>query len=411
MPLAPVPAPLDSAWVTPLWLTAAFVAAGSATLLTAAVTGAFSAARREGHWSERARRRWPSMNAVAAFGVAAPLAFGVISALRTFDPPPLPARLFGLLSGLSALSGAAVASIVVARRTRALPPSIVQCVRSWIVTATLFRVAPLAVLLGVAVMPPRPGPLTLVVVALVGILIVAMGAGGATRLLVLLGIAKPASDDVRAMVERAAARAGTSVGSVVVVESEHANAAVFPIPRDVLVLRPVLDFPREEIEAIFDHEAGHLAESRIVAWWRLVPGLAFTPLAAVVPVTTGISALAGMTLGLLAISLSWLGTTIARRLEVRADAHASDVESHGEDEAARGAYARALTRLAEVNLIPAVGWAKGTHPHLYDRLVAVGHEPDFARPAPPSRARMWLGLLCGVAWFVTVMQVARSLLT
>jgi hypothetical protein len=48
-------------------------------------------------------------------------------------------------------------------------------------------------------------------------------------------------------------------------------------------------------------------------------------------------------------------------------------------------YARALERIYEVNLTPAVLGGRPMHPHLYDRLLAAGVQPSYPRPAPPRR--------------------------
>jgi hypothetical protein len=85
-----------------------------------------------------------------------------------------------------------------------------------------------------------------------------------------------------------------------------------------------------------------------------------------------------------AISLvSFLMMFVARRfgryLEERADriAHTNEGET--------GTYARALARIYEDNLMPAVlPRRRRTHPDLYDRLLAVGVQPDFPKPAAPS---------------------------
>jgi len=46
-----------------------------------------------------------------------------------------------------------------------------------------------------------------------------------------------------------------------------------------------------------------------------------------------------------------------------------------------GTYARALERIYEDNLLPAVNAKdRATHPHLYDRLLAAGVTPQFPRP-------------------------------
>jgi hypothetical protein len=66
---------------------------------------------------------------------------------------------------------------------------------------------------------------------------------------------------------------------------------------------------------------------------------------------------------------------ISRKLEVRADEMAKAQEHDP------GTYARALARIYQDNMVPAVTAGRGTHPHLYDRLVAAGVTPDFPRPA------------------------------
>ena len=51
---------------------------------------------------------------------------------------------------------------------------------------------------------------------------------------------------------------------------------------------------------------------------------------------------------------------------------------------------RPRKKLYEFNLMPAVMPQKQlAHPHLYDRLVAAGVQPQYPRPAPPSMKKMW----------------------
>ena len=50
-----------------------------------------------------------------------------------------------------------------------------------------------------------------------------------------------------------------------------------------------------------------------------------------------------------------------------------------------GTYARALEKIYEANLLPVVLREKRVHPDLYDRLVAAGATPAYARPKPPPR--------------------------
>jgi hypothetical protein len=70
--------------------------------------------------------------------------------------------------------------------------------------------------------------------------------------------------------------------------------------------------------------------------------------------------------------------------------------------------ARALARLYEDNLIPAVLPGRGrTHPDLYDRLLAVGVQPDFPRPTAPSSNTVHGVLLCVLLGILTVLTLNR----
>jgi predicted Zn-dependent protease len=72
---------------------------------------------------------------------------------------------------------------------------------------------------------------------------------------------------------------------------------------------------------------------------------------------------------------------VMTRMEKRADGIASNHEGDA------GTYARALEKAYRFNLTPVVlrKENKGVHPDLYDRLVAAGITPSYARPEPPSR--------------------------
>jgi hypothetical protein len=63
----------------------------------------------------------------------------------------------------------------------------------------------------------------------------------------------------------------------------------------------------------------------------------------------------------------------------------------------------------EVNLAPAVMPGAQTHPHLYDRLLAAGIQPDFPRPSAPLRARPLLAVLATV--ILTVVLISATVLS
>ena len=81
-----------------------------------------------------------------------------------------------------------------------------------------------------------------------------------------------------------------------------------------------------------------------------------------------------------------LSNRLSRRMEHQADARAAEAQ------ASAGVYARALERLYETNLLPAVQASKRTtHPDLYDRMIQAGLNPDYPRPAPPPRGAGMIG--------------------
>ena len=115
--------------------------------------------------------------------------------------------------------------------------------------------------------------------------------------------------------------------------------------------------------------------------------------------TTKEPAIVWAALALLALVLS---QRMARRMEVRADSCAA------ENAADQATYARALERIYQINLIPAVmSGRRRIHPHLYDRMLAVGVTPDYPRPMPPRRftAATWIQL---ALLFLLAMHVHSS---
>src|SRR6266536_4390383 len=87
------------------------------------------------------------------------------------------------------------------------------------------------------------------------------------------------------------------------------------------------------------------------------------------------------------IAAPFLYRRFSHKMEIRADRIAQSNEPD------TGTYARALLRLYEDNLVPAVDAKdRATHPHLYDRLLAAGATPDFPRPAPAA-SMTWHGTL------------------
>jgi hypothetical protein len=78
---------------------------------------------------------------------------------------------------------------------------------------------------------------------------------------------------------------------------------------------------------------------------------------------------------------------LGRKMEKRADSQAAGWEP------AAGVYARALEKIYQANLAPAVLRSKrAVHPDLYDRILAAGVTPDYPRPDPPPGWGRLLGV-------------------
>jgi Zn-dependent protease with chaperone function len=150
--------------------------------------------------------------------------------------------------------------------------------------------------------------------------------------------------------------------------------------------------PDDEVAAICAHELAHLTESRAAQSSRFIGILTFLPWIFFNPLTHAFGILAFFGLLFTTLGIPRIYRKISHKLETRADAMAKANEEDA------GTYARALTRLYEDNLAPAVmAKNRASHPHLYDRLLAAGVTPDFPRPAAAA-SMAWHGHV--FAWLV-----------
>jgi Peptidase family M48 len=139
----------------------------------------------------------------------------------------------------------------------------------------------------------------------------------------------------------------------------------------------------EELSAVCLHEFGHLTESQRVRYMRLL-GI---PLSLVWVAAPAVIGSYGNSSLVACIVLTCAGYALlhqlSQKMEVQADRFSC---THG---GTPQGLAQALTKLHEANLMPIVTGTKNqTHPDLYDRLVAVGSEPAYPRPQPPSQGRL-----------------------
>jgi Zn-dependent protease with chaperone function len=210
--------------------------------------------------------------------------------------------------------------------------------------------------------------------------------GGALRLWCLLRIARPAPTAVVEMVESLAAEMKFT-GNIRVVQLAwpQVNAVAWVLEETVGFSRAMLEvMDLTELRAIAAHEVAHLLESRGVKAARVLHLFAYLPLAPLMKYGGSI----GLLLGYVLMCGLFVGyKKFARRLESRADRLGN--ETLGDP----GVYMRSMIKLHESNLAPAVMPGEQTHPHLYDRLLAAGIQPEFPRPMAPNRTRPTLAAL------------------
>ncbi len=280
--------------------------------------------------------------------------------------------------------------------------------RAWlrnVLTSWLIRFALWFVLVGVIVLMPaeldwRGGLLAALFVGL----FVAWCWGGFLWVGRQLGLLRAAPERLRRIVADVAGRMGIPVRGVWLLEYPRSFAFALPYTGDLAFSGRLLErLPDDEVAAICAHELGHLAESKLIVGTRVFADLAWlVPWLFLKPASHAFDAV-----GIGAIALGSLFTLFgarwfSRHLERRADraAHTSGGEA--------GTYARALARLYEDNLIPAVLPSRGrTHPDLYDRLLAVGVQPDFPRPTAPSSNTVHGVLLCVLLGILAVLTLNR----
>jgi Zn-dependent protease with chaperone function len=185
-------------------------------------------------------------------------------------------------------------------------------------------------------------------------------------------------------VDRAAARVGVKPRAVdyILVDRgfPQANAlALIPLRRIAFTSDLVRILDDDELEAVAAHELGHLDEPRSIVFARVVVGSLVTlPIVLVRPLTTSLFFFGPVDVALTMFFLTLVKNRWLRRLETRADRIAH--RHHSNDPA----YARALEKIHRHNMMPAVLASKGTHPDLWDRMVAAGVTPAFAKPAKPD---------------------------
>lgn len=214
-----------------------------------------------------------------------------------------------------------------------------------------------------------------------------------------LGIYLPAPERLSKITAETSARMNISYREVLLMRSPFCQAYAVFSGRKLLFSERLLEISSdEEIAAICAHELAHLTESKAVRFSRYIKMLTYLPWMFFTPLLHAFGMIAFFGLILITVYVPRIYGSLSRKLESRADAMAKANEGDS------GVYARALARIYEDNLTPAVTTKTNkTHPDLYDRLLAAGVTPDFPRPSPAVSSTWhgwvfsWLaGLLFGI---------------
>jgi Zn-dependent protease with chaperone function len=343
-------------------------------------------------WVDKARLGYPASQ-ISRFNVI--LMYVMACLLAPFCRGPfsrIPEPVHTFLVGSAAFAGALLVRIWVGYRLRPGSWSLKYRLQGMLTDGLFLWPHLLAVML---LAPLLPGTLTAGAISVIASSTLFLGFiawGGGIFLARALGLARPASDRLRGVVQRAAARVGVSPRGTYELTSPEANAFALPACQRLAFTDRVLTLcDDEELAAICAHELGHLTESRLTVLGRTLGIWILLPLLAAKPMIGSYGLLAYFWVYVLFLGGCLLLGRLTHRMEVRADAVGA--MHQGEP----GTYARALAKMYEANLAPAVLFGKhGGHPHLYDRLLAAGVESGYSRPQPPSRRRLTLSFLVTV---------------
>jgi len=340
-------------------------------------------------WFEQARLAFPVRYVVSVASLAFPVLIGIWGFWLGRGLSPVPRPFLAVSTALTTVLvilnyyrhiNAEISSEIVSFRA---------AVRSIVTRLILFMPHLVVAFTVMAAMPDHLDRKAWLLLALTAILTTFFAGGGNLIAARLFGLAHPASPRLAEITARAAARTAVSPKAVYEVDWQIVNALAFPlIKRLAFTRRAVERLTDEELDVICAHEMGHLAEPRGMHVFRIAIAVAVALFFPAIFPTLGSYGITGVVVLLVCyFSVIYLFAAVSRRMENRADAVATAGES------TNAAYARALEHLYRLNLIPAVTSLKcQAHPDLYDRLVASGVQPEYPRPRPPSRRRMWATL-------------------
>lgn len=345
----------------------------------------------EAHWTERARLLWPVRTSSASNVVLLPTLLALTEVMGGWATVTQ-----NFIPWLCGFLGAFLGTFPLDRE---IHPRLTFA--DWLRLASItwvVRLSPLlSVITGMILMPVKPGW------AMAGVAIGVLAAWAAFNfglvlwLLRQFGLLHEPGERLWGIVSESALRTGQTPPVTWRLDSLFANAMAFPTTGELVFTNQLLDIMTdEEVSAITAHELAHLTESKGVLASRLAGSMRFYPLIFLQPVLAEFGPLGIAGLVCLTVLFTKMTLKLSRTMETRADAIATT--SQGDE----GIYARALEKLYRENKVPAVVRNARTHPHLYDRLLAAGIQPDYPRPAVPSASTgtilLWTvyGILLGL---------------
>ena len=340
------------------------------------------------HWAERARLLWPVRKSAGANILLLPASFGVLQFARD-----------GHFSAWCvAAAGAAWLGVILGSYPldREILPAFTfsKWLRFVAITWLLRIVYAVAWAAGAFLMPKRIDWRCFVVIAGFLTFHIMMHLGLRRKILARGGLLVHANDRLEAIVESTTERMHVPKPIVWLLDVPLAGAFALPLTHELLFMTGLMEICDDgEISAICAHELAHLTESKSVLAMRLLGSLSLFPLLFIRPALNAFGFPAGLFLPLILVPVLALQVRIlARRMEKRADSVAAEQQS------AEGVYARAIEKLYQRNQAPAVAESRRKiHPHLYDRMLAAGIQPDFQRPKPPESISLvhfalWIGM-------------------
>jgi Zn-dependent protease with chaperone function len=369
-------------WILLLfWLNAlSFAMAFGAALLLLQITARKWRRTVEVHWSERARLAYTPGITVLWLVVGLPVTTGLVGdvALGTLAPQ-LPGGSVAMITNwLAAFAGIMVVRYIWLRELWGARVTL----RSWLAgcLVILFVVVPSLVVtaLLIFVLPMQFNMRATGMFCAAVVVVIFFLRGGGILILRALGIVKPAPQALAEMVQHLAAQMNVR-GSVkvFVLEWAQVNAVAWQVYRAIGFSRALIEvMDEQEVRAVAAHELAHLLEPAWVRRIKIAHMFAYLPIVLLMKYG-GLLAIPIGGFLFFAVMLGYIRFT--HRYEKRAD--------HLENKAIGdpNAYMRSMIKLHQANVHPAVMPGKQTHPHLYDRLLAAGIQPDFPRPLPPSR--------------------------